>query len=152
MAPSPAVVAARARPAGAQGAADARIEWFIEEVKEKINLTLEQRVRLATEFLRSKVVSNISRPVTKGAGPRGGRVVTGRSLPGEYPRADTTLLMKTIFGEVKTPGPGIVEGYVGTPLDYGLTLEILMDRSFLKRTLNEQLATIRTIITQPRIQ
>ena len=148
-APSAAVIAARARRAANADASDVQIQWFTEEVVKKVSLTMEQRVRIATEFIRSKVVTNISRSVTIGTGPRGGRVVANRSLPGEYPKADTTLLMKTIFGEVREVTPGVFEGYVGTPLDYGLILETILDRSFLVRTLRAKRLELQKILSDP---
>lgn len=147
--PNKAVLAARARRknAGAQNAEN--IEWFIEEVSNKIAMTLEQRMRIAVEYLRTKVVKNISRPVTIKIGPKGGKIVTDRSKPGEFPKAETTMLMKTVFQDVKTHQDGSVSGYVGTPLDYGLTLETEMDRSFLIRTLNEERGTVTRLLTGP---
>lgn len=146
--PSAAVLAARARRQQQGAARTSRIEWFIDEVSDKIEMTLEQRVRLATQLVKDKVIRNISRPVTKGTGPRGGRVVTDRSVPGEFPKADTTQLMKTIFDDYRESPNGFT-GYVGTPLDYGLILEIKRDRSFLKRTLEEEMSTVKRILTGP---
>jgi hypothetical protein len=125
-----------------------RTEWFIKEVSDKIEMTLLQRVRLATEFLKNKVVLNISIPVERGIG-RGGRVVvTKRSKAGEFPRAETTQLMKTIFRDTRS-GRGWAEGYCGTPIDYGVRLELKMNRSFLVRTLREEIGTVRRILLGP---
>ena len=126
-----------------------RIEWFIENVSMVISMTMRRRVTLATHLLKDRVVRNISLPVLKGIGPRGGRVVTGRSKPGEFPRAETTQLMKTIFEAVLEVSLGDFTGYVGTPLDYGLILETRMNRSFLVRSYNESLFDIRRILTGP---
>lgn len=126
-----------------------RIEWFIENVSMVISMTMQKRITLATHILKDRVVRNISLPVLKGKGPRGGRVVVGRSKPGEFPRAETTHLMKTIFEVVLEVSPGIFQGYVGTPLDYGLILETRMNRSFLVRSYNESLTDIRRILTGP---
>lgn len=143
--PSAAVQAARVR-RGAQAAArDVRVEWLLQNVVQKLDLTFEQRVRLAVGHLQDKVVRNIAKPVGKGKSVRSGRiVVTERSKPGEYPRADTTLLMKSIIGEVRRERDGSWGGYVGTPLDYGLVLETSerLDRGFLVRTLQEQAGVI----------
>jgi len=100
-------------------------------------------------MLLSAITKNISTAVTVGYGPKGGRVVTGRSRPGEYPHAETTQLMKTLFSDVRTNQDGSVDGFVGTPLSYGLILETRMDRSFLVRTLNEQANNIGLILTAP---
>ncbi len=147
--PSDDVLAARARSANKNELSSKRTEWFINEVSDKVVLSIKQRVTVATELVQSKTISNISRPVTKGTGPRGGRVVTNRSQPGEFPKADTTQLLKTIFSTVTETSPGVWDGFVGTPLSYGLILENRMKRSFLKRTLNEQLGNIRRILTGP---
>lgn len=156
-----AVFAARARRAAAAATKLARIEWFKSQVARQVSLTMHQRVQLATEHVKSKVVRNISRPVGKsvtggGRDSRGKFLkrrtrVTSRSLPGEFPRADTTQLMKTIFGEVRRVSEHVSEGYVGTPLQYGLILEVSakLNRSFLVRTLNEERATVRSILTRP---
>lgn len=121
-----------------------RIEWFIKEVSDKINFTMKQRVRIATELVKSQVVKNISKAV----GKSGGRV-TERSKPGEFPRADTTQLMKSIFGDTRTTADGAHEGYVGTPLDYGVILELYRDRSFLRRTLDELRTPVTRILSGP---
>ena len=150
---SQAVLEARARDVASKGLDTTRIEWFIEEVSDKINMTVEQRVRLATTYLRDKVVRNISRPVTKsrvtGKSGKSYTRVTDRSKAGEFPKADTTLLMKTIFDEQIHEEEGIYDGAVGTPLEYGLILELQMDRSFLVRSLNEERNTIVRILTGP---
>lgn len=141
---SPAVAAARSRRAARAGKRSVEIEWFINEVSDKIELTMNQRVRIATELVKTKVVQNISRPVTKI-----GRRVTDRSKPGEFPKADTTQLMKSIFSQVKKTAKGIWDGFIGTPLDYGLILETRRERSFLKRTLDEELPKVKRILSGP---
>lgn len=124
------------------------IESFVDEVSKRINLTLKQRMVIAASFLQDVVVKNISVPVTKAA--IGGRtVVTERSKPGEFPRADTTQLMKSIFWDVVESEPGKIEGFVGTPVWYSLPLEIMMNRRFLGRTLDEQRDNITRILTGP---
>ena len=146
---NPSVERARARRADAAAAQDVEIQWFIRAVCDKIAMSMKQRVRIATELVKNRVVQNISTPVTKGTGPRGGRVITNRSSPGEFPHAETTQLMKTIFGEVREEGSGDFNGYVGTPLDYGLILEVRMERSFLRRTLEDSRAEVTQILSGP---
>jgi len=146
---SPAVEAARQRRVGAAEQRLVRIEWFIENVTDKVKLSLKQRVSLATSMLLDRMIRNVSVPVTKVPGTKTGRIiVTERSKPGEFPRADTTQLMKTLFKEVVVDQDGAA-GYVGTPLDYGLFLEIKMNRSFMVRTLNEERGMITRILTGP---
>ena len=147
--PPAVVVEARNRRRTSAAAGGVRFEWFIREVSDKVAMALEERVRLATAHLLSAVVQNISSLVTKSRGPRGGHVVTDRSRPGEFPKADTTQLMKTTFSDVQNFGNGVVDGYVGTPLDYGLILETQMNRSFLVRSLNEENNNITRILTGP---
>lgn len=163
---SPAVLAAEQRRIQRAEVDAARTEWFINEACQQVNLSLKKRMRVAVAYLQSKIVVNISRPVTKtltsrkvkSTNPETGRsttktvntvVISDRSKPGEFPKADTTLLMKTIFNEVVEPQIGIIDGYVGTPLEYGLHLELYKDRSFLRRTFNEELPKITAVLTGP---
>lgn len=151
--PSPAVLEARARRAQANERSLIRTQWFIDEVCDKVAISLERRVRIATELVKSKVVKNISRPVTKtylttSTGASFVRI-SNRSVKGEFPKADTTLLMKTIFGDVRKLNDSSIEGNIGTPLDYGLFLEVSHDRSFLVRTLNEERSRISQILSGP---
>lgn len=157
-----AVEAARARRVEAAAKRETRFQWFLNEVSDKVATSLRNRVRLATEHVRNQVVINISRPVTKTVrvysvrNPETGRVkrqqrtiVSNRSKPGEFPKADTTQLMKTIFGDVREDGTGRIDGFVGSPLDYALFLELKMDRRFLTRTLAQERDTITRILTGP---
>lgn len=147
--PNAAVLAARSRRIAGAGRDSARTQWFINEVSNKIAITLKNRVRLATEFVKTKVVKNISIAVER----TGSGVI--RSKSGEFPRADTTELMRTMFTDHKQVGPGIFDGFVGTPLDYGLLLEmkakkgIKGGRRYLTRTLIEETPTINRIIRGP---
>jgi hypothetical protein len=149
---STAVLAARQRRAGAAARRDVRIEWFIDKVAKRVDLTMRQRVLIATALVKDQVIRNISRRVTKKKGPRSGRiVVSDRSKPGEFPKADTTRLMKDIFSVVRQTQKGVFDGFVGTSLDYGLILETSerLNRSFLVRTLNEQRTRIKRVLAGP---
>ena len=147
--PSAAVLGARTRRSTSAAAGGVRWQWFPKNVLNKVNLTMEERVRLATQHLLSKIVRNISTAVVVSRGPRGGRVVTGRSVPGEYPHAETTMLLKTVFSDVRRNADGSVDGFIGTPLDYGLILETRMSRSFLVRTLLEERAKLGLVLSMP---
>lgn len=116
---------------------DTRLDWYGDHVLHDINRGLDSRLKLCGQLLRDKVVLNISIPVVKEKSPLTGRIiVTERSQPGEFPRADTTRLMKDIFWEFHHEhGQSFVN--VGTTLDYGLYLEMFMRRSFLRRTFLE---------------
>ncbi len=146
--PSQAVLAARQRRESRASEVGARTEWFIKGVSDKVRLTMQQRIKIATEHVKTKMVKNISRPVTIGVGARGGRVVINRSKPGEFPKADTKQLMRTIFSDISKDRRGWF-GIVGTPLDYGLILETKMDRGFLRRTLQEESGKVKRILTGP---
>lgn len=149
--PSAAVLAARARRQAREREKQVKFEWYLDNVSDKVRLTMKQRMRIATTYVKDKVVKNISRPVTVGVGTRSRRrVVTDRSKPGEYPKADTKQLMRTIFDDMREVN-GSWEGYVGTPLDYGLILETSekLDRKFLQRTLDEERPTVTRILTGP---
>lgn len=126
----------------------ARILWFGDQVNRGIKLSMRQRIQLAVQLLRDKVVINLSKPVHKYVGPSGRTRVdpNSRSKRGEFPRADTTRLMKDIFSRVDERGSEIV-GSVATTLDYGLILETKRDRSFLVRTLNEISGPLTRILT-----
>lgn len=143
--PSKAVALAKARRKKQAANKQAKLDIQLDKIKNNIVMPMGTRVKLAVEFLKSKVVHNISIPVER----EGNRVVQ-RSVPGEFPRADTTMLMKTIFGEV-TEKNGVYDGFVGTPLDYGarLELDISLDRRYLQRTFWECHSQIMDILTGP---
>jgi hypothetical protein len=157
-----AIEAGRQRRVGAATRALVRWEWKVQPVLDTIAISMQNRVRVATEYLRNKVVTNISRPVTKTAmirqrttkaGKRGSQytLVTNRSKAGEFPKADTTLSMKSIFSDTKEVERMVWDGYVGTPLSYNLILETneRLDRRFLTRTLAEERGVIERILSGP---
>lgn len=134
-----------------------RVQLFIEKVLAKKKILVAQRVQIAGQFLRDMVVVNLSRPVRKikrtrkltdaqGNVTRVTRTVVdpdSRSKEGEFPRADTTRLMKDIFHK---HFPELAESRIGTTLLYGLVLEYKLNRSFLRRTLNEMRQRMLLII------
>lgn len=123
------------------------VKFYTREFISRVDSVMKKRVGLATSLLKGKVIFNIGIPVERITGPKGGVKVI-RSEPGEYPRKDTGLLVATMMHGVKS-SPGVSEGYVGTPLDYGVELEVKMNRSFLKRTLAENAGVIKGILTAP---
>ena len=138
-----------AQKARRQGSSDASIKWFGEQVQRDVRIGMTARVAWAAQTLRDRVVININDPVRRYTGPRSGRVQvdpTSRSKPGEFPKADTTRLRTDIFWqrEVRSGSPSAI---VGTTLDYGLRLELHMNRSFLRRTMNDFLPRIKQILT-----
>ena len=126
---------------------DVKIEWFGDVVKRDLGKSMRGRVMIACQLLRDRIVVNLAKPVVK-VKSRNGRTrvdPASRSKPGEFPRADTTRLMKDIFWDMQSD----TVGRVGTTLDYGLVLETRMDRSFLVRTLKEMSPRIRSILVAP---
>jgi hypothetical protein len=136
--------------AAAKARREVRFKWNTAAVCGKVSLTLEQRVRIVVEHLKTRITRNISVPVVKERSKITGRIiVTERSSPGEFPRADTTNLMKTLMTDVVEIEPGNWVGYVGTPTMYGLILELGMHREFLTRTMNEEYETVMGILGGP---
>lgn len=101
---------------------------------------LEPQLMRMGQYLRTKVVKNISVPTS----------TKGPSKPAEFPHADTGRLRQSIFCR-KDPGP-MVNGVptsivkVGTNLKYGLYHEYVSGRSFLRRTLMEEMPKLRAMI------
>jgi len=127
-----------------------KVKWNGKAIEKLASRTMKERVKYATKHLRAAVRANISVSVKKTTGPRGG-IRKERSKPGEYPRRDTGALKKDIFGEVYQTSKGVWDGFVGSTLDYAFYLEMenILDRSFLRRSLREELSTIKDILTEP---
>jgi len=123
-----------------------RMEMFTDKIVQKTTLTAAQRIKIAGQVLRDAVVVNLSRPVRKYKSKITKRITVdpeSRSKPGEFPRADTTRLKNDIYARHY---PEQAMSRIGTTLLYGLVLETRLDRSFLRRTLNEQRARILLIV------
>jgi hypothetical protein len=138
-----------------QARVDIKVRLFITQTLKKRKLNAAQRVRIAGQFVLDKIKTNLSRPVRKikriGKSADGTRTTRttvdpkSRSKPGEFPRADTTRLMKDIF-HIHDANEANPSSKLGTTLKYGLLLEVTMDRSFLRRTLNEMRSQILLIL------
>lgn len=139
------IEAARAKLAALSQDKSDKTKWFIDHVSATVQRTVRQRVRLATEYLKNRVVVNISRPVTKRLIGRT-VIVTNRSKPGEFPKADTTRLMKDISTHYSTDGH---TGYVYFTVDYGLNLELAMNRSFMVKSFNREYDNLIKLLTGP---
>ena len=127
-----------------------QIQWFDQQLMQGVEMTTRKRVSFAAQWLRDRIVINISRPVRKirGGKSKSGKTKTqvdreSRSKPGEFPKADTTRLMKDVFWQ-KTHGGSTAQ--VGVTLDYGLYLEVFMDRSFILKTFNQEHAMLSKIL------
>ena len=133
------------------GGVSTKIKWHGPQVQKNIRKGMGIRIKLAAEAVKNQTKRNIRRPVTKIKGPRSGRVQTvpsSRSKRGEFPKQESTRLWKDVYSEMRGP----LEGIISTTLDYGLVLETRMDRSFLRRTLNEMRPTINKILSSgPRL-
>jgi hypothetical protein len=139
----------QAKHGGRRAKQQAQIEWYGKQLEEKVKVTAVQRIRIATELVKRKTKLNVSKPVLKYVGPKSKRVQVdpeSRSEPGEFPRAETTHLMKTIFSKLDVSNKKRPRGIVGTPLDYGLRLETRMSRSFLRRTIHEESKNLKRIL------
>jgi len=145
------VIKARARRAVTAGKRAVQLEWFSDFVSERITLSMMERVKLASILVQSRVIHNISIPVVSKITSTGKRRVIARSKPGEYPRAETTNLLKNIFLEVERVGRWSCEGRIGTKVNYGIILERSdrLRRKYLVKTLNEQRARVMKILTGP---
>lgn len=123
-----------------------RLVWLADKLTQKVTWGMATRLRVACQLLRDKVVLNISYPVTKYKSKLTGRTVVdpaSRSKPGQFPHADTTRLMKDVYWVVNDKA---LEGKVGTTLDYGLILELEMNRSFLIRTWQEMKQYVLSVL------
>jgi len=122
------------------GRVSGRIQWFDQQVMNGIRISMSGRLDMTAQLLRDKMVANVSLSVIKNdAG-----TVIQRSVRGKFPRAETTHLMKTLFWDRR----GQLTRIVGTPLDYGLYLEVSLDRSFLRRTLQEERRFVERMLTR----
>jgi hypothetical protein len=122
---------------GALVTSTVRTQWFTEEVKTTVAGTLRKRGDTAADHLKKKIVRNLSQS--------GGIKGLTRSLPGQFPREQTSALKNSITVETSSTG-SVTELSVGTPLFYGVVLETRRNRSFLLRTFNEEVASLRRTI------
>lgn len=124
-----------------------RMRWFGGAVLKRINQHVHMNMEDAVEHLRLKVVKNISVPVGRN---EAGQIVQ-RSVPGEYPRRETGDLINSLITDVGVVEPGVLEGIVGTNITHGVVLELKLslDRTYLKRTLMEEVPILRRILTRP---
>ena len=128
------------------------LAWYGKQVNLSIQVITRRRVKAATAYLFAKVIDNISVPVGSITGPRGG-ITKVRSKPGEFPRKDLENLTNTLMSDVSVVSTGVWDGWVGSPLDYSVFLELgtgkMSPRPFLTRTLFEESAAIKAILTAP---
>ena len=87
----------------------ANFNWYGDQLTGAIRKEWLRRLYVALEHLKARVQVNISKPSSD-----------RRSLPGEFPRAETGRLRNSIFYAVDEMA---MSGTVGTPLLYGKWLE-----------------------------
>ena len=129
------------------GAPGTKVIWYGDDVLKKIGKNMRKRLYLASELVRKQTQRNLSKSVLKYKGINSKRTQVlpeSRSKPGEFPRAETSNLRRDIFNEVISD----TQAVVGTRLDYGLILETKMNRSFLRRTLQETQSQVTRILTK----
>lgn len=123
-----------------------RIVWLDTKVMAELNAGVSRRLKAVVQFLANQVKLNISEPVVKKRVARKRTTVAGaagttytvvvdetRSKPGEYPKAVTSTLLRDVFWAMESK----LVGMVATSKKYGLILETLLNRSFLRRTVDE---------------
>lgn len=148
----------------------AKVLWGGEMVLAAQQMAVAQRLGLAAQLLHDRVKINLSIPVKKiprirvndtsetwmghptiSGGPIGSQYTyvppESRSKPGEFPRADQTHLMDSIWLEGPDQEGDEIVCRVGMPLAYGLRLELHMGRSFLVRTLNEEWPQLQQVVS-----
>ena len=109
-----------------------RFVWHGPAVIKQVQLTATKKLKLAAEATANQVKRNISigRPASK---------------PNEFPHVDTGRLRQSIFWTMR----GSTTAIVGTPVKYGLYLEVgtrhMAPRPYLRRTLSEMQGKIERI-------
>jgi hypothetical protein len=83
--------------------------WYGKEVREAVRKHFRLKVYQAAEKVRAQVQRNVSASSK-----------TGRSMPGDFPHADTGALRNSVFATVN---PATLSFTVGTSLLYGYYLE-----------------------------
>lgn len=124
-----------------------RMQTYVDQVFQNTKLSVAQKLKMVGQAVRDRTVYNLSLPVRKYKSKRTGRTVvdpSSRSKRGEYPRADSTRLLKDVFWDFNQ-NQLVVR--VGVTLEYGLILEVKLGRSFLRRSLNEALPWISLMFT-----
>lgn len=119
----------------------AKVVWHGASLTKKLQKHNKNNIRKATAFLEAQVKREVGKGRTRTMGP---------SKPGDPPHVDTGTLRKTIFRKISLGG---LSGIVGTPLKYGLFLELgtsrMAPRPYLRATLDMNKSVITGILTTP---
>ena len=131
-----------------------RLKWMGMKVEAELKQGVRKRLMFIGEHLKKTMMINLSTPVTKVRKSRRRTTSRGkagssytwvqpesRSKPGQFPRAETGLLRDSIIKGFVSPQTMMV----GTSKKYGALLETKLDRSFIRRTLNEQMGVVGAI-------
>lgn len=110
------------------------VKWHDRAYVARVKTEMNRRLDAAGEYLRGKIVRNISLPTS----------IYGPSKVGEYPHADSGKLRQSIYS--RQTSPGVQE--VGSPLPYAYHLET-KGRSFIFRTFKEERPALRRIMLKP---
>lgn len=125
-------------------AGDNKVIWAEDQFMRDLDAQVMKNMAMALTFLKMKTQQNVSKPARQ----RSGGMV--HSKPGEFPRVIEGDLRRSIFtrGPRRTgPNGRIVEGDVGTALDYAIYHEVYTGRSFLRRTLIEEQKRVGQILS-----
>lgn len=127
-----------------------RLTWKGEEIMLKMRDTLVNRVDLAGFMLLNEARALISRDQPRGKTASGMRTGLDPSKPGTPPKRVTGTLHRSTFWDLDRTR---IKGRVGTPLKYGLFLEIgtskLAPRPWLSLAMKNKRPSIRAILSKP---
>lgn len=134
------------------------LKWNTTLLNAQIQKGLTHRFSLIGEHVTNAHKTNLSRPVTKlkkkrkrktSRGAKGSSYTAAdpnsRSKAGEYPKAETGLLMKNIFWDLKATPIGL-QLKIGTPSKYGAALETDAGRKGLRATMIQEVPMIKNIL------
>ena len=111
-------------------------QWRIREYTDGLRREMLRRTYRAAAHVQQKTQRNLRVPF----------YTEGPSKPGEFPRARSVLLLKSVQIKVE---PNTLRGWVYSNLSYALFLEFstrtLFGREFLRRTLYEERDRVKQI-------
>ena len=120
-------------------------KWHGKAIEKGIRRHMLKRVKKAAYLVERRTKKNVSRKTTRVAGP---------SIPGSlFPHRDEGNLVKSIKHRKGQIESSTITYQVGTPLKYGLFLELgtskMVARPFLRTTLDMSKIEIEQFITAP---
>jgi len=119
----------------------------LNQFADTLNRQMKNRMTRACQKVQGKAVDLIRNPSSGGRTYKRGGVTHMASPPGAPPNADTGQLMKSIAYQVSGDG---TEGVIGTPLTYGLLLEMgtsrMAPRPWLQPALDQSRDEVKKIL------